>query len=165
MASIIQYSAVSPNPVTAYLLSVNTPDYSGQPNTLVNPDVSQVIAQPIRYWKVSGGLVVLMTAGEQNTVDAAIAAAATLAIRTAAKANLDNFNSLPLFMRALMQIMVSEINLVREQDVARAAAVAAASSLANLQTRWAAISNLPDRTLAQLVTAIKAKVDDGTVDS
>ncbi len=64
--------------------------------------------------------------------------------------------------RAIAALAVDEINTLREWIVSFQAAVAASSSLANLQTRVAALPNLPDRTLAQAKTAFIAKVNSGT---
>ncbi len=64
--------------------------------------------------------------------------------------------------RAVAGIMVDEINILREWIVAFKAATAAATSLANLQTRVAALPDLPDRTLAQARTAFIARVNSGT---
>ncbi len=64
--------------------------------------------------------------------------------------------------RAVAALAIDEINALREWIVSFQAAVAAASSLANLQTRVAALPNLPDRTLAQAKTAFIAKVNSGT---
>ncbi len=64
--------------------------------------------------------------------------------------------------RAVAALAVDEINTLREWIVSFQAAVAAATSLANLQTRVAALPNLPDRTLAQAKTAFIAKVNSGT---
>jgi hypothetical protein len=64
--------------------------------------------------------------------------------------------------RAIAALTIDEINTLREWIVSFQAAVAAASSLANLQTRVAALPNLPDRTLAQAKTAFIAKVNLGT---
>ncbi len=64
--------------------------------------------------------------------------------------------------RAIAAIMVDEINTLREWIMSFQAAVAAASSLANLQTRVAALPNLPDRTLAQARSAFIARVNSGT---
>ncbi len=64
--------------------------------------------------------------------------------------------------RAIAALAIDEINTLREWIVSFQAAVAAASSLANLQTRVAALPNLPDRTLAQAKSAFIAKVNSGT---
>ncbi len=64
--------------------------------------------------------------------------------------------------RATAALTVDEINTLREWIVSFQAAVAAASSLANLQSRVAALPNLPDRTLVQAKNAFIAKVNSGT---
>ncbi len=64
--------------------------------------------------------------------------------------------------RAIAALAIDEINTLREWIVAFKAATAAASSLANLQTRVAALPDLPDRTLAQAKTAFINKVNSGT---
>ncbi len=64
--------------------------------------------------------------------------------------------------RAVVAVAVDEINTLREWIVAFKAATAAATSLANLQTRVAALPDLPDRTLSQAKSAFIAKVNSGT---
>lgn len=67
-------------------------------------------------------------------------------------------------LRGTAAVLVDEINLLREWIVAFKAATAAATSLANLQTRVAALPDLPDRTVAQAKTAIQNKITAGAVD-
>ncbi len=64
--------------------------------------------------------------------------------------------------RAIAALAIDEINTLREWIVAFKAATALASSLANLQSRVAALPDLPDRTLAQAKTAFINKVNSGT---
>ncbi len=58
-------------------------------------------------------------------------------------------------------VLLDEINLLRQRDADRAAAVAAATTLADLKTRWAAISTLSQRTPSQARAAVKNKIDAG----
>lgn len=39
------------------------------PTAVFNPDLTAVAGQPVKYWKMNGDLVELMTAGEQTAVD------------------------------------------------------------------------------------------------
>lgn len=67
-------------------------------------------------------------------------------------------------LRAMAAVLVDEINSLRQWLVSFKAEVAAATSLANLQTRVAALPNMPDRTLAQAKTAITNKLNSGAAD-
>jgi len=87
------------------------------------------------------------------------------AAKTAAQNQLDERNALGILHRAVASVLVDEINALRDWLTAFKVAMAAATSLANLQTRVAALANTPDRTLAQARTAIKAAITGGTVDS
>lgn len=140
MANVVIYDEVTKR-VKQYLKSVNTPDYSSRPDVLVNPDVSTLLSIALRYWKVVGTLVQEMTQPEKDIVDQEIANARELAIRIGAKAGLDGFGQGSLLLRAFADIIKDEINILRGQH------------------------GLPDRTLSQLKTAIKNKVDSGDVDN
>lgn len=60
---------------------------------------------------------------------------------------------------SLTQMILDEFNTHTTWNAALASAIAAATSLANLQTRVAAITAIPQRTEAQLRTAITAKIN------
>lgn len=92
MANIAIYnpSSVVANQVIQYVTSVNTPDYDYESNKLVNPDLSSVVDQPMKWWKVSGGSVVLMSSGEQATVDAALLPGMKTAKKTSLQSSADN---------------------------------------------------------------------------
>ena len=60
-----------PNQTPQYLKSVNTPDYEGDLNVIINPDISAVEKVGLKYWKRSGNKVVEMTAGEKQAIDLA----------------------------------------------------------------------------------------------
>lgn len=52
-----------------YEKSVNTPDYEGNADAIVNPDISAVQNTPLKYWKRNGDLVEEMTLAEKQAVD------------------------------------------------------------------------------------------------
>lgn len=66
--------------------------------------------------------------------------------------------------RALAAVLLDELNLHALKINAILDAVDAATSLADLKTRIAAIPDYPQRTLAQIKTAIQNKLAGGTVD-
>jgi hypothetical protein len=57
--------------VAQYLESVNTPDYEGNPNAIVEPDLSLVEGVPMKFWKQDGDEVLEMTQAEKDAVLAA----------------------------------------------------------------------------------------------
>lgn len=74
------------------------------------------------------------------------------------------FDTHPRFrklMVAYSDILKDEFNALRGYLEDLKAEVAAATSLANLKARWAGMSTLNDRTLAQLKTAIKNRINKG----
>ena len=71
--------------------------------------------------------------------------------------DLDQFT---LRQRAIVAVLVDEINALRGWLSAYKSEVAAATSLADLQTRTAALPAMPDRTGAQAKTAIANKVEE-----
>lgn len=60
--------------------------------------------------------------------------------------------------RAAALVVLDRVNELREWLTAFKAATAAATSLANLQTRVAALPNTPDYTAAQIKTAVQNKI-------
>lgn len=120
---------------------------------------------PVKYMKVVGGDVLEMTQEEKDAIDAAELVVETANIRISAKESVVGFSPNPLFQRAFADIIKDEFNLLRQWTRDFKTEVAAATNLANLQTRVASLPTLNDRTLAQLKTAIQNRIDDTTVDS
>jgi hypothetical protein len=110
--------------------SVNTPDYDPA-EWIIDPDLSAVAGFAPRYWKITGDVVSLVDQAERDAVDAALAQQALDDAGAAEKARLDDER----ILRAFALIVMDEINILR------------------------GIAGLPDRTEAQLVGAIKARVD------
>lgn len=72
------------------------------------PDLSAVEGVPARYWKITGDVVSEMAQGEKDTVDMQ----ALNDSRDSIIAEIDNLESI---MRALTKILISEINILRQQ--------------------------------------------------
>lgn len=128
------------NRATQYLPSANTPDYSGNANALINPDLSALVGVIVKHWKRSGSSVVEMSQAEKDAIAQAESDALEESIREGAKAKLDGFLVDSLVLRAFADITKDEINILRAQH------------------------GLAPRTLTQLKTAIKNRIDDGSVD-
>jgi hypothetical protein len=73
-------------------------------------------------------------------------------------------DKLDKLIRGVLLVALDEINVIREWLVSFKAEVAAATNLANLQTRVATLPNMPDRTAAQLKTAVGNKISAGAAD-
>jgi hypothetical protein len=86
----------------------------------------------------------------QNVIDTAPASSPQLT----AQALIDQ---MPIFEKAIVLTLIDELNLLREWIVAFKAQTAAATSLANLQTRVAALPDMPDRTVPQAIAAVRTK--------
>lgn len=148
--------------VTAYPVPVDVP--SGAQNALLNPDLSQVAGIAQTYWKVANRVVVPMTGPEKVAYDAAIATALTSSQRSSAQIIIQSASDQGKVLRAEADVLLSEINILREWIASFKTAVAAATTLANLKTGVAALPDMPDRTLAQAKTAILNEISAGTVD-
>lgn len=66
--------------------------------------------------------------------------------------------------RSAALVIMDELNILRQRDVDRAADVAAATSLADLKTRWAVRAAFAQRTASQIQAAIQAKTNSGAGD-
>lgn len=67
-------------------------------------------------------------------------------------------------LRAALLVAMDEVNALRQWITAFKAAVAASTSLANLQTRVAALANTLDRTAAQIKPALASRISTPDAD-
>lgn len=109
----------------AYMRSINTPDYPVA-DWVIDPDMSAVAGYPRKYWLLSGDKVTLMSQAERDAVDAAEL--------SAQKDSLAEQLDISGFDRAFAEIMLDEINLLRQR------------------------ANMTPRTLIQLKTALRNKL-------
>lgn len=66
--------------------------------------------------------------------------------------------------RAILLVIMDELNILRQRDRDRATDVAAALSLSDLKVRWALRSTLTDSTATQAKTAVENKLNSGASD-
>lgn len=130
--------------------SANTADYPIA-SWIINPDLSAVAGFASKYWTITGDAVTLMTQAQRDAIDAAALAGS----RDATTALRDDVEDAE---RAALNVILDEFN--RHQVVLAAifSATAAATSLADLKTRFAAISNVPTRTFSDFRTAFRNKL-------
>lgn len=144
MADIVIFDeAARPQRVLSYLKSVHTPDYMDRPGVVINPDLNDldgVVAR--KYWKHEEGKIVEYTEAEKTAQDLANATSADTAIRLSAKSQLDGFLDGALFKRALVAVLMDELNTIRATQGV----------------------SLPALTVSSLLSDINTKIDGGSVD-
>lgn len=121
-----------------------------EPEWKHSPDMSQVVGVEPRFWKwdAVNERPIPMTAPEQ----AAATATALASSRDSAVARLTQTEDV---QRAFMLMVLSEFNAHTAKTNAILSAIDAATTLANLKTAVAAITDLPVRTEQQLRNAIR----------
>jgi hypothetical protein len=125
----------------------------------------------------AGGVQVVcadvLAASDKTRLDAVVLAYAPAAdyltqrLRAVAQALLSDPQSAMKALRAVMGLVVDEVNILRARLRDQDAAVAAATTLADLKSRWAATaaaSPMPARTDAQAKTAAISRIVSGSVD-
>lgn len=127
------FRGASPSTMKALFPAETWIDASGNavtnPTAIHNPNLTAVAGQPVKYWKLNGDLVELMTAGEQTVVDDAESTSFKDALSN------DMNGAHPSFHRAFAEILIDEFNILRGQHA------------------------FANRTLAQLKTALRNKLD------
>ena len=101
-------------------------------NYIYMPDMSAVEGTPPRYWKIIGDVVSEMSQAEKDAVDLQVLEAT----RDRLIADIDNLESI---LRALTKMMVSEINILRQQF-----------NLTTSESTQLTDTDFSDRTLAQV---------------
>jgi len=84
--------------------------------------------------------------------------------RAGALAMLDDAGSYSKKDRAFLLVLIDELNILRVRFNDLAIDVAAATSLADLKTRWAAHASLAARDITQVKPAIQNKLNTGAAD-
>lgn len=116
------------------------PDELSEPlaNYIDEPDLSAVEGVPNIYWIITGDVVTEMNQAEKDAVDAAL----LVARRDAAiQAEIDNLESI---IRQLTKLMVSEINILRQQF-----------NISTAEDTKITNTAFTDRTLAQVRTQLR----------
>ncbi len=122
-----------------YLQSISPNDLpEPAANYIFMPDLSAVAGVPSQYWIITGDVVSEMSQGEKDTVDAANLSNARDATVDGEIDNQEGIN------RQIVQMMISEINILRQQ-------------INTLTAESADLTNtaLADRTIAQVKTQLR----------
>lgn len=130
--------------------SANTPDYPAA-QWIIEPNLSAVVGQPAKYWTITGDVVTLMNAGERAAVDAA-------ELNVSRDATAATMDAMENWMRAFALACLDEFNLHATRQRALLTAIDNNATLATIKTAVLAINDIPDRTIAQLKTAVRNKL-------
>jgi len=136
----------------------NTVVKRGSDGAFIPTDITNNDYQAYLAWVSEGGVT--------STADPLPSAADILAdLRAGAIIELmSDTSSNAKILRGVLLLTMSELNLLRQWIEAFKATTALASSLTDLKTRVAALSAMPDRTAAQLKTAVLTIVNAGSAD-
>jgi hypothetical protein len=118
---------------------------------------------PHMVWDAGLGNIRAMTQAEIDALPGLQATQRAQSAKAQAQAAIDRWNALDSDLReriefALVDTIRDEFNRYSALVAAQSAAVAAATSLADLKTRWAAITLVPQRSLADLANVIRTKI-------
>lgn len=131
--------------------SVNTPDYSVI-DWIIEPDLSAVVGFDSKYWVITGDTVALMDQAARDAVDAAELSALL--------DDLSNQIDEPLsYHKAFAEILIDEFNDTYTIINGILDAIDNANNLASIQNAVALLANRPTRTLSQLKTSLRNKLD------
>lgn len=161
------------NDILRHVPSVDPFSYQGRTDVLIFDDRTTVKDWEIRalfdqyprkYLKRVGGIVEPKTQAERNSTDSSLSSSELLTQRVSAVNKLSSREPDSKLIRAVILLMIDEINNLRGWITSFKAETAAATNLANLQTRVASLGNLPDRTGEQAKEEIISKLNAGIAD-
>ena len=130
-----------------YLRSVHEPDYP-LVDWLHDPDLSAVTGYGSQYWVITGDVVTLMDQAARDAVDAQILSDTRDAIA-------NELDQLEGGLRALTGSILDELNAHALKLNAILDAIDGAGNLNEVKTAIAAITDYPQRTIAQVKTVFR----------
>lgn len=121
-------------------------------NFIEQPNLAAVVGQPVKYWVIIGNVVSLADAATRATIDAAELSAHRDRLA-------DEMTALETYSRNFALIVMDEFNAVSSTINSILTEISAATNLADLKTRIQAITPRPQRTAAQLKTALRNRMN------
>jgi hypothetical protein len=143
-------AAVLNRTTKAFFASANTPDYPVA-EWIINPDLTAVEGFPSQYWIITGDIVTLMDQAQRDAVDAA-------ALDQSRDNTAQVLEQPEAYPRGYALVALDELNAHALKTNAILDAVDAATTLADLKTRIAAITDYPQRSIQQMQTAVRNKL-------
>lgn len=143
-------NVLSRTPPYQYLRSVNDPDYDVA-DWIFNPDMSATVGFAPRYWTVTGDIVSVVDQAARDAIDAA-------ALEARKDSIADELDATQTIMRAFAETVLDELNAHADKINGILDAIDAANNLADVKAAIGAISDYPQRSLAQLKTTVRGKL-------
>ncbi len=136
-----------------YRPSANTPDFPVA-EWIINPDLTAVAGQPIKYWIITGDVVTLASPAQQAVIDTAIATQRRNANRDQASGAADDPAAVGMQNRSIIEVFNQRDNFLTNRIVQLQDAMDA------MKASTGAIQNLRDAIPATfLPTATRPKGD------
>lgn len=149
------------------VMTVSTESHASQLNSffseVVDPNTPDGKDLSVKKIYVNG-TVRNATAQEISNFSVAANADDNIVARTSQSLLLDSNNRSGIVHKAIAQIVIDEINILRKWLRDFKVEVAASTNLANFQSRVATLSTLADRTPTQARAAIKSAISSGDND-
>lgn len=123
-----------------------------QANYIEEPDLSAVSGFTSKYWLITGDIVSLLDAAARAAVDAAELSAQRDDLA-------DEIDTAETYTRAFALVVLDEFNAVALKMNEILDAIDAASNFSQVKSNIAVITDRPQRTAAQLKTAVRTKAD------
>ncbi|SHL43168.1 hypothetical protein SAMN05216428_102387 [Nitrosospira sp. Nsp11] len=127
--------------------SVHEPNYPAG-EWIINPNLAAVEGFESKYWIITGDTVTLMDQAARNAVDLA-------ELETQRDAIASMFTNPEDVLRAFMRVVLNEFNAHADFQNQILNGIRTATSLADLKAKATAKQDYPDRTVDDLITAIR----------
>lgn len=134
--------------------SANDPEHPDPPWLFVpsgSDNESVMLTVPREYRKISGDVLSEMSRAEKDVVDAA-------ALEASRDANADEFDDTESVLRAFMRAVLDELNSHASKTNEILDAADEATSIADFNARLVAITDYPQRSPAQMKTAVRNRM-------
>ena len=105
-----------------------------------------------------------MNKEEKDIVDAEFSQSADLSVRDTAKKTYDGFNEMSLALRALISILVSEINVLRQWNSTLKQETSKSIDYSDFKSKLDSLPVLVDIKLDDFKLGIKNKIDEKSID-
>ena len=165
MSLVVIFDEAHPSErVLSVLTSTHEPPYEGRTDVLFDPDLSGLI-EPQLYWRHDTGVIRDMNVAEKAGLDAEIEAQRIIDTRGFANEEMLALSGEGVRLRAVADMLLRELNILRTWDRDFQVATAASTNLNNFKSGVAGLPSLSDRTMAQAKASYQNLINAGDADT